>query len=148
MTMRYLVILAISLLFITGLVLTAGCGEKTELNTPGATKQLIRDVTANEAFSLIQQNQDNPDFIIIDVRTPKEFAEAHIENAINIDFRSATFKNEISKLDRNKKYLIYCRSGNRSRGALDAMVELGFKQVYHLSDGIVKWIEEGYPVTS
>jgi len=146
--MRYLVILAISLLFITGLVLTAGCGEKTELNTPGATKQLIRDVTANEAFSLIQQNQDNPDFIIIDVRTPKEFAEAHIENAINIDFRSATFKNEISKLDRNKKYLIYCRSGNRSRGALDAMVELGFKQVYHLSDGIVKWIEEGYPVTS
>ena len=54
---------------------------------------------------------------------------------------------EINKLDKNKTYLIYCRSGNRSRGALSVMVELGFRAVYHLSVGINGWVEEGFPIT-
>ena len=145
MRREYLVRLVLSLLVSIGAVLLCSCAEKAEVANH-VTTQIIKDVTAQEAYTLIQENQGNADFIIIDVRTHQEFADGHIENAINTDFHSETFKNEIDKLDRNKKYLIYCRSGNRSRGALNIMVELGFREVYHLSVGIIGWVDAGYPV--
>ena len=89
----------------------------------------------------------DPTFIIIDVRTPEEFAEGYIEGAINIDFRSEDFRGQIDELNRNYRSLIYCRSGNRSRGALEVMAGMDFKEVYHLSDGIINWIDEEYPIT-
>ena len=128
------------LLVIMGGALTSSCAEKAEIRT-----QTIEDITAQEAFELIQENKNNPDFIIVDVRTPAEFNEGHIENALNVDFNSGNFESEIGKLDRDKKYLMHCRSGNRSRGALAVMVELDFKEVYHLYEGIIGWDKEGYP---
>ena len=119
-----------------------GCATKTEPPT-----QIAIDVTAQEAFNLIKENTNNPDFIIVDVRTPREFVDGHIENAINIDFNSGAFSDEISKLDRTKKYLVYCRSGNRSRGAVNEMTELAFEDIYHLYAGIIGWSKAGYPVT-
>jgi rhodanese-related sulfurtransferase len=145
--LRYSGILVILLLAISGFVSVVGCGEKIATETPDLTGQIIQDVTVEEAYALIQQNQGDPTFIIIDVRTPEEFAEGHIEGAINIDFRSENFGGQIDELNRNNKYLIYCRSGNRSRGALEVMVEMDFKEVYHLSAGIIKWIDEKYPIT-
>jgi len=71
--------------------------------------------------------------------------DGHIENAINIDFRSDGFRSEIERLDRDKTYLIYCRSGNRSRGVLGVMVGLGFMKMYNLSTGILGWLDEGRP---
>jgi len=134
--------LILPVLLATAAILTVGCAGESEAPT-----QTIKDVTAEEAFNLIQENESNPNFIIVDVRTPQEFAEGHIENAINIDFRSDAFNGEIGNLDRTTKYLLYCRSGNRSRGALSVMTELGFKEVYHLSAGIIGWAEAEYPVT-
>ena len=147
MKLRYPGILVFLLLAISGLLLVAGCAENVITETPDSTGQIIQDVTTEEAYALIQQNQLDPTFIIIDVRTPEEFAEGHIEEAINIDFRSENFGVQIDELNRGNKYLIYCRSGNRSRGALEVMVEMDFKEVYHLSDGIIKWIDEEYPIT-
>jgi len=57
-----------------------------------------------------------------------------------------TFKEDIGNLDRDRIYLIYCRIGNRSANALDIIKELNFKEIYHLSDGIVAWNQEGLPV--
>ena len=93
-------------------------GSRIDNTTPPTETRTAEDITAEEAFTLIQANQQNPEFVIIDVRTPEEFTDGHIENAINLDFRSDGFRNEIERLDRDKTYLIYCRSGNRSRGAL------------------------------
>ena len=90
-----------------------------------------------EVFTLIQENQNNPDFAIIDVRTPEEFAEGYIENADNIDFYSETFWDELNQLDKNKTYLIYCQSGNRSGRTLDIMAELNFEEVYNMLGGIL-----------
>jgi rhodanese-related sulfurtransferase len=143
---KHSVIPVILLLAIIGLLFIAGCGENTTTETPDLTGQTIQDVTAEEAYALIQHNQGDPTFIIIDVRTPEEFTEGHIEGAININFRSENFRSQIDKLNRNNKYLIYCRTGNRSRGALEMMVEMDFKEVNHLSAGIVKWVDEGYPI--
>ena len=118
--------------------MTGGC-VSTETVPPNQETQVIENITPPEAFALIQDNQNNPDFVIIDVRTPEEFADGHIENAINLDYYSETFQDELNKLDKNKTYLIYCRSGNRSGKALNIMEERNFREVYNVSDGIIAW---------
>jgi rhodanese-related sulfurtransferase len=80
--------------------------------------------------------------MIIDVRTPEEFAQGHLKNAINIDFNSENFTSEISKLDKSKTTLIYCLSGGRSGKALTQMKSDGFKEVYNMQGGILKWKSE------
>ena len=89
-------------------------GENQTTPTTNTSAQAIHDISAAEAYALIRDNKDNPDFIIIDVRTPDEYAAGHLENSKLIDYDNKSFSTEISKLDRNKKYLIYCRTGNRS----------------------------------
>lgn len=115
--------------------------------TPSSTpERVINNITPAEAYTLIQDNADNPDFIIIDVRTPDEYAQGHLENATVIDYRSENFTIEISKLDRFKKYLIYCRTGGRSAGARDQMAALGFKDISNILGGITDWINQGFSV--
>jgi rhodanese-related sulfurtransferase len=81
--------------------------------------------------------------VVLDVRTPEEFSSGYIRGAKNINFLSANFRNEISKLDKNKPYLIYCASGGRSAAACKIMTDLGFKEVYNLKGGINAWKKAG-----
>ncbi len=111
----------------------------------GCTTQLIKGITAQEAFALIQENEGNPDFIIVDVRTPGEFDGGHLEDALNLNFNSDTFRDELHKLDKDKTYLIYCRSGNRSAQAAAIMEDLGFREVYDMG-GITDWTAEGFSI--
>jgi Rhodanese-related sulfurtransferase len=67
--------------------------------------------------------------VILDVRTPKEFAEEHVPNAVNVDFLNPNFKTEIQKLDKADSYKVYCRSGRRSGQAIIMMKQLGFKNI-------------------
>ena len=161
-SLKNLVALLLSVSLIIGVILTDGCVTKenksptqqaqppvTEIKPPTqeTPTQIIEDIAPQEAFTLIQENQNNPDFVIIDVRTPEEFAEGYIENAVNIDFYAETFRDELNKLDKDKTYFIYCRSGNRSGSALDIMAELNFREVYNLSGGITAWGREELPTT-
>ena len=70
--------------------------------------------------------------IILDVRTDQEYKSSHLKGAINIDFYQPDFKSQISKLDKTKTYLIYCRSGNRSGQTLNIMKNLGFTNLENL----------------
>lgn len=106
----------------------------------------VSELSAKEALSMINRNKDNSDFIILDIRTLEEYESGHLENSIRIDFYSEDFEEQLDKLDKNKTYLIYCRSGNRSSKALNIMLEIGFKEVYHISGGIIEWTAEGYPI--
>ena len=112
----------------------------------GSSNQILEDIGIQEAFELIQSNQGNPDFVIVDIRTPEEFNEGHIEGAVNVDFYAETFREDLDKFDKSKTYFIYCRSGNRSGRAMPIMKDLGFKEVYNLSVGIKEWVAEGLPV--
>ncbi len=94
-------------------------------------------------YTLIQENKDAPNFVILDVRTAEEYADGHMEKAINLDYKSETFKNELNKLDKNKTYLIYCRTGERSGITLDIMKKLGFSKVYDMLGGIIEWESVG-----
>ncbi len=141
-------ILAFSVSLAIGVVLTGGC-VLNGIATPAqeTPTRIIGTIPPPEAFTLIQNNESNPDFVILDVRTREEFAGGHIENAINLDFYSKTFRDELNQLDKNEMYLIYCRSGNRSGKALDIMEELAFREVYNMSGGMIKWKAEGLPTT-
>ena len=79
--------------------------------------------------------------LVIDVRTPVEFSEAHIKNAINIDYFSKSFSETISKLDKKKTILVYCAAGGRSTSACLDFKKLGFKKVYNLIGGYDDWEE-------
>ncbi len=146
--MKNLLILAFSVSLAIGVVLTGGC-VLNEITTPAqeTPTRIIKTIPPPEAFTLIQNNESNPDFVILDVRTREEFAGGHIENAANLDFYSKTFRDELNQLDKNEMYLIYCRSGNRSGKALAIMEELAFREVYNMSGGMIKWKTEGLPTT-
>ncbi|UCE98382.1 MAG: hypothetical protein JSV74_03420 [Dehalococcoidia bacterium] len=108
--------------------------------------QIVQDITVAEAFAMILDNEDNPEFTILDVRTPEEHAEGFIPGAILIDFRSDTWLVEVGALDKNDTYLVYCRSGNRSTSAVEDMRSFNFAEVYNMQGGISAWIAAGYPV--
>lgn len=105
----------------------------------------MKDVDTAEAEKLV--TGENPP-IVIDVRTPEEFAEGHIEGAINVDVKGENFEAELAKLDPEKEYLLHCRSGARSTSAKPTFEKLGFKSVYHMSGGFDAWTDAGLPGTT
>lgn len=77
---------------------------------------------------------------MVDVRTPEEYKSGYIGNAVNHNVMdSLAFLNTISALDKNKKILVYCKTGRRSGKALMMMKNIGFNKVYHLKGGITEW---------
>ena len=99
------------------------------------------DVSVNEGWDLIQEN---PAMVILDVRTPSEYEESHIEGAINIPVEEIA--DRLGELSANDMFLVYCRTGNRSGTAVGIMEENGFSKIYHMHEGISTWISEGLPV--
>ena len=72
---------------------------------------------------------------IVDVRTPGEVADGTLENATNINFKEADFKEKMAKLDKNKPVFVYCQGGVRSAKASSACKEMGFKEIYDMEGG-------------
>ena len=83
---------------------------------------------------------------ILDVRTPEEVAEGHLADATTVNFLSPDFTSQVAGLNKKGTYLLYCRSGARTRKAADAMQKMGFKHVYMLEGGITAWKEAGKAV--
>jgi rhodanese-related sulfurtransferase len=95
----------------------------------------VVETVEKETFKTLMQNE----YPLIDVRTPQEYAEGHIEKASNIDFNASDFNERISKLDKEQPFLIYCAAGGRSTKAAALMQSLGFKKVYELKGGYRNW---------
>jgi len=114
---------------------------------PLAAGTRFQEVTVNQARELIQQRARDAQFVILDVRTPEEFAEGHISGAVNVNLVAPDFERRLGALDRGKTYLVYCRSGNRSAKAIQAMNRLGFRSVYHMFEGIVGWQKKGFSLS-
>ena len=86
------------------------------------------------------------DYQLVDVRTKEEYGKEHIKNSLNIDYKGADFDKHLSFLDKSKPTYVYCLSGGRSSAAAEKMREKGFKQVYELDGGILKWNQAHKPV--
>lgn len=85
----------------------------------------------------------DPKIVVVDLRTPEEYAAGHLAKAVNVNFFSEDFEKELAKLDRTKTYVMHCKSGGRSTKSLAVWKKLGFKKVLHLDTGILGWQKAG-----
>jgi rhodanese-related sulfurtransferase len=106
----------------------------------------ISTISVDAAAAITANPPDN--LVVLDVRTPEEFAEGHLEGAVLVDFYAADFAEQLAALDTDVPYLVYCRSGNRSGQALGVMEQLGFTSAVDVDGGIVAWTDAGFPVTT
>ncbi|MDH5599517.1 MAG: rhodanese-like domain-containing protein [Cyclobacteriaceae bacterium] len=126
-----------------------GCSANTDQKSE--TGDAVSEVPQQENFVLPPKKYqekfiNTEDKLIIDVRTPGEVANGKIAGAVNINYNSPQFKNELAKLDKNKTYFIYCAVGGRSSGARRVMNQMGFNKVYDLQGGISAWSSQGMPL--
>ena len=89
----------------------------------------------------VQEKMNN--LVIVDVRTPAEYNEGKLLNAINIDIYAPNFQQEVIKLDKDKEILVYCRSGARSSSAAKTLTNLGFTKVFNMIGGVSNWYRSG-----
>lgn len=137
--MKRIAIALLSVAALTGAL--SSCASNTVESATAATTQPVR-VGVSEFAKVI----DSPGTQIIDVRTPEEFADGHIAGAVNIPVESADFLDNVAQLDPNGTYAVYCRSGNRSQGAVDGMASVGIENIYELESGTIGWTGEGLPL--
>lgn len=88
-----------------------------------------------------------PKAVILDVRSPDEFASGHLANALNYDWNGAQFEKQIASLDKSKPVFVYCLSGRRSASAANKMRTEGFKMVYEMDGGMSGWRASQLPET-
>ncbi len=112
-------------------------------NISSETNIAVTDVSVAQAVDLI----NNKKALIIDVRTPEEFAESHLPEANNfpVDTLSQNIET-IKKLQRDKPLLVYCRSGKRSARAAEKLKNLGVNSLYNLKGGIKAWSDANNPL--
>ena len=135
--MNKLAFLLLAALFISG---AASCKQ------PPPDPTTITNLNVKQGKELIDENKNNPDFVILDVRTPEEFNSGHIANAVNIDYKSPDFKEQLENLDKDKTYALYCHSGRRATASADIMNGLGFQNIYNFG-GVKQWLDAGYTLT-
>lgn len=100
-----------------------------------AQKSKAKTVSAKKFERKMQRHN----VVVLDVRTEEEFAQGHIKDAHLIDVNKEDFAQKIQTLDKEKTYLVYCRSGKRSEKALNLLHNAGFEKAYHLKGGYLEW---------
>ncbi|MFV8372526.1 thioredoxin domain-containing protein [Flavobacterium sp. LB2P74] len=110
------------------------------LSCKGQNSKEIKTVNSKDFAEKIAATP-NPQ--ILDVRTPEEFTSDHIDNATNINWLGNTFASEVEKLDKSQPVFVYCKSGGRSQKAAEKLNNLGFKTIYQLDGGMLKWDAAG-----
>lgn len=117
------------------LIVLTGCGKaqngKNESSLP-----------ATEFSKKLDQTKDAQ---LVDVRTPGEFRNGHLKNAMNIDWNADDFTEKAKVLDKEKPVFLYCMSGPRSTAAAAKLQEMGFKSVYEMQGGMMKWRNANLP---
>ncbi|NVK27643.1 MAG: rhodanese-like domain-containing protein [Flavobacteriia bacterium] len=136
-------------MLVAALGLTA-CGQTKSENTPSQNETTTEEQTAEvihvgpvEFEQLMAQEPG----VLVDVRTPGEYAGGHLEGAELIDYNGESFRSKIDALDKDQTVYVYCRSGGRSGRSASMMREMGFTKVVDLSGGIMAWQDAGKAVT-
>jgi len=140
---------ALSILFAT-VLLTVLSGKAVAQSDKSQAKgeassavSSVNNVEADQAAKLLQENKK---IVVLDVRTPEEFAAGHIAGATNLDFRNPDFEKKLSALDKSKSYLVHCAAGGRSAKTRELMKKQQFQSIYHLEGGLKAWEKAGKPV--
>ena len=102
-----------------------------------------KTISASDARTMMQSSAN---LMVVDVRAPEEYAQGHLEGAVNIPLSDLPLR--ISSLDPTRPILVYCRTGHRSAQASTILVNAGFLQVYNMDGGITAWLNSGYPIVT
>jgi rhodanese-related sulfurtransferase len=122
-----------SIIYFLGVLFIVSCNSQSK-------KYKNQDVTT---VSKIIETTNN--LQILDVRTPQEFEEGHLKNAVNKNWYDSNFSSKLENLDKSKPILIYCKAGGRSTRASEKLTEMGFKKVLNMEGGIDQWSVSGFP---
>lgn len=139
----------VGLILVATLFAVAACGDKSpqiESPTPTATPiatLTYENLTVDEAKLLIKEEVN---LVVLDVRTKEEYESGHLPDAILIPV--SELQDRVAELDKDKKILVYCKTGVRSAEASQILVSHGFSSVYNLVGGIDAWIQADGPVVS
>lgn len=126
---------ALLVLAVIGVLLVSACGS-----TPAAISKMDVKAFADAA--------SRPGVVLLDVRSPEEFAAGHLPGAVNINVEDSGFADAIAKLDKNATYAVYCQSGRRSGIATSQMAEAGFATLFDLQGGVQAWKQAGGELTT
>lgn len=126
-------------LFLMVFFISVACNSKPPLNE--------KEKSAIHLINPLEFKEKSLNQVIIDIRTPQEFQQGHIEGAININYFDANFSNQIEQFDKSKPIFLYCRSGNRTSSASAKIAKLGFNEVYDLKGGMMNWIRNNQQIT-
>jgi len=100
-----------------------------------------RDITSRDAKALLEKNRN---IFLLDVRTPQENSQARLQGTVLIPI--GEFERRISEVPKNKAILVYCAVGSRSKSVAEFLSQRGYKDVYNMTDGIVGWYRNGFPL--
>lgn len=127
------------------LTITACSDDAAPADEPGAQAEVSGESLDAAAFADLAAADG---VVILDVRTPEEFAEGHLEGAVNLDVSSPDFAAGVAELDPAATYAVYCRSGNRSQTAMQQMQRAGIASLADLAGGIQAWVDAGNEVVT
>ena len=133
--------MAVGAMAVAAIIGVSGCSSSDPTGS-SASQSTDQHMTASDFSTAMAK----PGTIMLDVRTPAEYASGHLPQAQNIDIETGDFATKIASLDKNAKYAVYCRSGNRSGAALEQMAGVGFTHLYDLDGGIGAWQSMGGPM--
>ena len=105
--------------------------------------QIFESNEINEISDAQFTEIQDTDFILVDVRTTEEYESGHIQDAVNFDFYSESFQNDILTLDKSSSIILYCRTQNRSTKTANYLKENGYKEITVLAGGITSWVKNG-----
>lgn len=112
---------------------------------PQKNDGVIQYISVSKCKLLVEKY---PDLAIIDVRTPEEFKQGHLQGAQLVNVEDEKFKAQLARFDKQKQVLVYCNSGARSAEACQIMRQAGFTKIFNMSKGLQDWVEHKFPTTT
>ncbi len=100
-----------------------------------------RDISSREAKALIEKNKA---IYLLDVRTQQENSQARLSGSVLIPIDQ--FERRAGEVPKNRPVLVYCAVGSRSKPVAEFLSQRGYREVYNMTDGIVGWYRNGYPI--
>ncbi len=101
----------------------------------------VQDISSREAKALLEKNRN---IFLLDVRTPQENSQARLSGSVLIPI--GEFERRIAEVPKNKTVLVYCAVGSRSKPVAELLSQRGYREVYNMTDGIIGWYRNGFPL--
>ena len=133
-----------SVLVVLMLIVTS-CKTDTKKGDPAPKEEVV--VTVIETITTDELEKLGNDIQLVDVRTPEEFEQGYIKNAINLNVKSDDFLDQTVLIDKNKPVYVYCMAGARSSKAAEKLKEAGFTQVINYKEGYGTWLDQGKQIS-